>query len=160
VASPLQLTEHWSVQVTWHVDPAAQVTLPLAPTDTVHVEPLPQSMLHDSPHEPSQTLLLAQSSEQLPEPQLLCEKSHVDPLAQLQLVPEQVGAFAPSSSPQPMKRRKGRQRRVTARIPTAYHRPEARFRLVTSTGRGSPGSRRSSRKKAERSFLPERPAFL
>jgi hypothetical protein len=44
---PAQLTEHWPVQETWHVEPPEQEMLPLAPSVTVHVDCPLQSTLHD-----------------------------------------------------------------------------------------------------------------
>lgn len=62
---PVQLTEHWPVQVTWHVEPSVQETLLLAPTVTVHSDELPQWILHDSSQLPEQSFSLLQSREQL-----------------------------------------------------------------------------------------------
>ncbi len=53
---------HFSVQV----EPPPQLMLLLAPAVILQVEPPLQSTLHDSPQEPAQSLLFAQSREQLP----------------------------------------------------------------------------------------------
>lgn len=53
------------MQVTWHVDPSVQLTLPLSPTVTSQVEPPLQSMLQDAPHAPVHSLSSVQSTLQL-----------------------------------------------------------------------------------------------
>ncbi len=85
-----QLTEHWPVQVTAHVEPSEQVTLPLAPTVVVQSAFFAQSILQDSPQLPLQVLPSAQTREQLPAPHPVCENSQLFPAGQLQLDPVQL----------------------------------------------------------------------
>lgn len=56
VAAEPQLTEQVPVQVTWQVAPAAQETLPLAPTVTLQVDSPAQLTLHDWPQVPVHSL--------------------------------------------------------------------------------------------------------
>ena len=72
------------------VAPPEQSTLALAPTVISHVDEPVHLRLHDSPHEPAQSLLFAQSSEQLL-PQVAAEISHAAPDGQLHVDPLQVG---------------------------------------------------------------------
>lgn len=84
----------------WHVAPPEQSTLALAPTVIVHVEVPVHLRLHESPHAPLQSLLFAQSSEQLC-PQELAEIEHVSPDGHEQVEPLHVGGV-PSLPPHAM----------------------------------------------------------
>ena len=91
-----QATEHEPLHVTWHVEPPVQEMLPLAPSVTLQVDSLLQSMLHDWLQLPEQSFLLVQAKEQLPPaPQLLAEKSQLPPAGQLQLAPLHVTGIEP-----------------------------------------------------------------
>jgi hypothetical protein len=82
------------------VEPASQLTLPLAPTVTVHEAPGLQSMLHDSLHEPEHSAPSPQSSEQLPPvPHVVESKPHAVSAGQLHDAPLHSGGGR-SSPPQ------------------------------------------------------------
>ena len=72
------------------VAPPEQSTLPLAPTVMSQVDDPVHLRLHDSPHAPEQSLLLAQLSEQLL-PHVAVVMSQAAPDGQAQLAPLQVG---------------------------------------------------------------------
>lgn len=88
---PEHATEHEPLHVTWHVEPLVHEMLPLAPSVTVQVDSLLQSMLHDWLQLPEQSFLSVQAREQLPPaPQLFAVKSQLAPVGQLQLAPVHV----------------------------------------------------------------------
>lgn len=93
--APAQLTEHEPVQVTWQVEPDLHETLPLGPTVGEQVAPVPQSRLQELPQVPSQVLISAQLSVQLPPstPQLVSLNRQESPVPQLQLAPVQASGF-------------------------------------------------------------------
>ena len=90
VEPPEQFSEQLPVHVMLHVAPPEQSTLALAPTVMSHVDEPVHLRLHDSPQEPAQSLLFAQSSEQLL-PHVAAEISQAAPDGQLQVEPLQVG---------------------------------------------------------------------
>lgn len=94
LALAAQLTEQEPVQVTWQVEPSLQLTLPLLPTVTSQVAPLPQSILHEAPQLPVHMLWSPQLSVQLSPEQLLPPRSQACPLGHEQLVPVHVGGGA------------------------------------------------------------------
>ncbi len=95
VAPGAHESEHEPVQRMWHVEPLTHETLELLPTVTLHSEPSPQSMLHESPHAPEHSLSMGQSSEQLLPAQPPSPMSQLLPASQTQLVPLHVGGSLP-----------------------------------------------------------------
>ena len=65
VDPPEQSTEQLPSHVTWHVAPPEQSTLALGPTVIVHVDEPVHLRLHDEPHDPLHSFMLAQSRLQL-----------------------------------------------------------------------------------------------
>ncbi len=90
VEPPPQFTEQLPVHVMWQVAPPEQSTLALAPTVIVHIDVPVHLRLHESPHEPLQSLELAQLSVQL-WPHELAEIEHVSPEGQEHDAPLHVG---------------------------------------------------------------------
>lgn len=74
--APEQDTEHELMQCTVHVEPLAQVTLPLSPTVISHSASAWQLTLQDLPHVPVHVLPLLHASEQLSPPQPESVMSH------------------------------------------------------------------------------------
>jgi len=76
VEPPEQFNEQLPSQVMWQVAPPEQSTLALGPTVIEHVDVPVHLRLHDELHEPLQSFMFEQSSEQLaPHDEL--EMSHV-----------------------------------------------------------------------------------
>lgn len=92
-----QDTEHDPVHCTAHVEPAAQLTLPLGPTVTSHSAPVVQLMLHDAPHEPVQVDSAGQLRVQLSPLQAESPMSQAVPASHVHELPVQLGGGGPSS---------------------------------------------------------------
>ena len=76
----------------WQVAPPEQSTLALAPTVIAHVDDPVHLRLHDAPHEPMQSFMFEQSSEQLV-PHDEAEMSQVCPDGHAQVEPLHFGGF-------------------------------------------------------------------
>jgi len=90
VEPPLQLIEQLPMHLMWHVAPPEQSMLPLLPTVIAQVDMPVHLRLHDDPHWPVQSLVFAQSSEQLLS-QVPAAISQDCPAGQLQEEPLHVG---------------------------------------------------------------------
>ncbi len=91
VDPPPQSTEQLPVHVIWQVAPPEQSTLPLGPTVIVHDDVPLHLRLHDGPHSPVHSFMLAQSSEQLFS-HVPAAIVHDSPDGQVQVEPEHFGA--------------------------------------------------------------------
>jgi hypothetical protein len=92
VEPPEQFSEQLPSHVMWQVAPLEQSTLALAPTVIVHIEDPVHLRLHDAPHEPLQSFMFEQSSEQLvPHDEL--EMSQLCPDGHAHVVPVHFGGL-------------------------------------------------------------------
>ncbi len=138
-------SEHEPVQRMLQVEPLTHETLELLPTVTLHSEPSPQSMLHESPQAPEHSLSIGQSSEQLLPAQPLSPMSQLWPASQTQLLPVHVGGSLPPHATSTNDRERARaapRRRKTSFMRPPHRKLRARAkRAIPFTGRDARCSR-------------------
>jgi hypothetical protein len=110
-ASPAQLIEQDSRQVTWQVEAALQEMLPLCPNVIEQLACSPQSTLHESPQAPPHVDWAPHASVQL-FPQVWGVTSQLVLSAQAHVVPVQDGGLV-EAPPQPKAHTASRNRNVT-----------------------------------------------